>query len=188
MPYVSLKVAFGKPTSSSTSISSTSIPGFEEYYKNNKELNSLRVAAGVKLFDALRTELELGMNTGTRVSWDDIENSTFSNALLVNAYYDFDTHTGFKPYIGAGIGIAELEYKNEDWITGLVFKDKGTNFAYQFGAGVSYDFNKHFSLDVGYRYTNYGVFKKATTALGGVEDVKTALKTNDISVGFRVLF
>jgi opacity protein-like surface antigen len=76
-------------------------------------------------------------------------------AGLANAYYDFDTGTKLKPFVGAGVGIGQVK------LDGGSFDHDDTGFAYQLQTGVAYPINDKLSAQVAYRYL-------------GVNDVKIA--------------
>src|SRR5262249_53984481 len=67
-------------------------------------------------------------------------------AGLANGYYDFDTGTKLRPFVGAGVGIAQVK------LDGGPFHDDDTGFAYQFQTGVAYPINERLSAQVAYRY------------------------------------
>jgi opacity protein-like surface antigen len=67
-------------------------------------------------------------------------------AGLLNGYYDFDTGTAFRPFVGAGFGIAQVK------LDGGPIHDDDTGFAYQLQTGVSYPINPQLSAQVAYRY------------------------------------
>lgn len=66
--------------------------------------------------------------------------------FMANAWYDFYTGEPWRPYLGGGIGMANLALDeatladDDDWV-----------FAYQFGAGVSYEITPRVVLAVEYR-------------------------------------
>lgn len=85
------------------------------------------------------------------------DNTVASNAghikifsLMLNALYDFDTGTPFRPYLGAGGGGANVEYK----VNGNKFSFDNSNakLAGQLIAGLAYDFSPNLSVNVEYRY------------------------------------
>lgn len=60
---------------------------------------------------------------------------TFDNDVKVygvNAYYDFDMKSAFKPFVGVGLGMADIQYA----------KDK--ELAYSLHIGANYDIDKDF--------------------------------------------
>lgn len=101
--------------------------------------------------------------------------------VMANAYVDLAHYGAFQPYIGAGIGAANVNY--DTWNTREVCEgctytsDKeGLNswrFAMALMAGVSYDMTEQLKLDVGYRYTHitggdaYGFDAADRAPLGG---------------------
>lgn len=72
-------------------------------------------AVGYKYGNGLRSELELGYR-GAGV--DSVSLSTQDGgsakvlSLMANTLYDIPTNTGFSPYVGAGAGIAKIDYNN----------------------------------------------------------------------------
>lgn len=95
-------------------------------------------------------------------------------ALMFNAYYDFATGTHLTPYVGAGMGGARLKYSEHEKAI------HQTELAWQLGFGVAYDFNSHWSADLGYRYIDYGKFKS--------HGVEVESKANEIMLGARYTF
>lgn len=71
---------------------------------------------------------------------------------MVNGYYDFDIESAFTPYVGGGIGIANVSI-NDLAVLGIpLADDDDTVFAYQFGAGVGYEISPTLTLTADYRY------------------------------------
>lgn len=73
-------------------------------------------------------------------------------AVMANVWYDFDVG-GVRPYIGGGIGWADVELDGT-YVGGTLpvidFSDDG--FAWQLGAGVNFAISPNVQLGVGYRY------------------------------------
>jgi opacity protein-like surface antigen len=93
--------------------------------------------------------------------------------VLLNAYFDLGNWSGFTPYVGAGAGVAQVQWT--DWDTrelcdttgggtcptpphaggGVIdFSNRTTDewkFAWAVMAGFSYALNPNLSIDVGYR-------------------------------------
>lgn len=142
-------------------------------------------------------------------------NCTVSNAsklkqhlYLANGYVDLGTWSGVTPYVGAGLGIANLgvsgsnNYLNAgvapagsitDSVTGTVYTfdykhataKHYYNFAYALMAGVSYDINNNAKVDLGYRYANAGRY----LTYGPVSAVATrkTLDSHEVRVGVRYM-
>lgn len=81
------------------------------------------------------------------VSWrnNEIEGSTAEAdvwAAMLNGYYDFHRGRRLRPYLGLGVGWANVD----------VGFDEGDGFAYQGLAGVAFGLTPQLDLDIGYRY------------------------------------
>lgn len=81
-------------------------------------------------------------------------------AGLANAYYDFDTGTKLRPFVGAGVGLGQVK------LTGGAVHDDDTGFAYQLQTGVAYPINDRLSAQVGYRYLGVNDVKIGSGAQG----------------------
>jgi len=153
---------------------------------------------------AIRAELEWHRNTAGRYSntWRDTAGWAISekfkvktDALMLNAYYDFDTGSAFTPYIGAGIGYAKTKvaYADNNFNINGFWKqtDSHTNIAWQIGAGIAYELNDNVSIDVGYRYVDYGKFDVLNTtavAFGNITRDTYEVTANELYAGIRYSF
>lgn len=75
--------------------------------------------------------------------------------LMANAYVDLGTWHGITPYLGAGIGGAQVSWDRlENTTTGTAIHNGSSNwrFAWALMAGASYCMSDKLKLDVGYRY------------------------------------
>lgn len=158
----------------------------------------------------LRAEIELGMDgkakesakEGDGYSYFESEYSFEKASLMANVYFDFDTKTAFSPYISVGAGVARVkgslyEY-GEDNSYFEEFSGSKTqyNFAYQLTAGVGYKINDKMTLDVSYRYADFGESKISGSGAGfdamgayTLEDeVKADLTSSEIMIGLRYTF
>lgn len=79
-------------------------------------------------------------------------------AGLANGFYDFDTGTKIRPYVGAGVGVGQVK------LDGGAVHDDDTGFAYQLLTGVSYPINDQLSAQVGYRYLGVNDIKVGSGA------------------------
>lgn len=80
-----------------------------------------------------------------------------SIAVIVNAYYDFINTTGITPYLGAGIGAANVGGKYQSSFEPITqhantLKDSDWGFAVQAIGGVSIALSPQLSLVADYRY------------------------------------
>jgi len=100
---------------------------------------------------------------------------------LVNAYYDIDTGTRFRPYVSGGVGFARIDAKfNVTGVTGISTSDQDTVLAYQFGAGLGYDVSDNITIEAGYRYLT------GQDAEFGTD--KASFASHNFSAGIRIHF
>jgi opacity protein-like surface antigen len=116
-----------------------------------------------------------------------------STILLWNGYYDIRTGTAFSPYIGGGLGFAVNQLTRSDALTdsaagSFSVSDRTTrvNFAGAAMAGVTYDVNSMFSIDVGYRFLYIGGTDIDLTLNGLASDVQVGgISEHQVRAGFR---
>jgi opacity protein-like surface antigen len=74
------------------------------------------------------------------------------DSLLLSSYYVYRTTSIFSPYLGVGLGAAQVRADKLE-VTGQPLSDStDTVFAYQGGVGVDMNVYKSVSLDLGYRF------------------------------------
>lgn len=108
--------------------------------------------------------------------YEDFKMKIDVQSLFFNAYYDFKNTTSFTPYIGAGVGLAFVGAKTsvnsheegEPDESDSFGKKTRTNFAWNVGLGCAYALNDTVSIDLGYRYADFG--KAKTKSYSGVDD------------------
>jgi len=71
--------------------------------------------------------------------------------LMTNGIYNFKNKTTVTPYIGGGLGVSWIDVEDFD----------GTEFAYQFLAGMDMAINNNFSFLLGYRYIGVSDISKS---------------------------
>ncbi|MBA3005330.1 MAG: outer membrane beta-barrel protein [Proteobacteria bacterium] len=152
-------------------------------------------------FNGFRAEAELGyqQNNLDTDDWREADrfgyyrSGTLSYAdgdmtattFFANGYYDFKNNSPFVPYLGVGIGYANIELndvKVDPWDVGYS-NDDGV-FAYQLMAGVSYAINKTVALDFSYRYV--GAADPSFDDYGGTTDFEFA--SHNFLLGARMSF
>ena len=119
-------------------------------------------AFGTTIGSAGRIEVEIGsrVNDMDEVSSDDydfdllVDGDVTTAFFMGNAYYDFKNESRFTPFIGGGLGFADIEYDIDDVfdIDDTGFKDDDDVLAYQFMLGGSYAATEQLSIDLQYRF------------------------------------
>ena len=107
-----------------------------------------------------------------------------SVSLMSNFYLDVPLPlTGFSVWAGGGVGVVMFDgdVENVSSLDDADFGDAEYGFAYQLRAGVTYDFTRNLSLNVGYRYWRAGEVDFDNARLE-----ETELQTIDI--GLRLTF
>ena len=111
-------------------------------------LNNIRVEGEISY-----QKSDFDETTGLGLSLDSTGDVT-GTAFMVNGYYDFVNSSKFIPYIGAGLGYANVEINDYNIPGSGVpdYNDDDSVFAYQFGAGIGYAINEKIMIDLKYRY------------------------------------
>lgn len=144
------------------------------------------IASEIGSGNVVRFELEYNKTSDNESSfyWDDYKAENSAEAYMLNAYYDFRIDSKFTPYVGVGIGSAKVKYKMKEWTYSESFSDR--KLAWQIGAGIAYAATDNVSVDVGYRYIDYGDFKKHFEDWSGSYSFST--RANELYVGLRYSF
>jgi opacity protein-like surface antigen len=140
------------------------------------------IALGNALSNGMRFEAELGYGSSDldEVSIDGFGSASMGGdittlALMGNIYYDFCKDCTFSPFIGAGIGIENIDVDID-----FAGSEDDTVFAYQIAAGGSFAVSSAVNLDVQYRFCGTD-----DPDLDGTEVEYTAHK---VMVGIRYSF
>ena len=120
-----------------------------------------------------------------------------SDIFLANAYVDFGTWNCLTPFIGFGIGGAYNTFAD---LTDLGIATSGNglgtnasqfNFAWALHAGLSYNVTQNFSVELAYRYLNYGSVTDQVNCMGGCNPDSYKLQnltSQDLMLGIRFRF
>jgi opacity protein-like surface antigen len=133
---------------------------------------------------------------------DQFTGSIHSTVVLANGYIDLGTWNCLTPFIGAGVGVAFNTFS--DLVdTGIAESGSGmghnpteAHLAWALHAGLSYAVTQNFTMELAYRYLNYGSVKDSINCIGGAavgcgfaDSFKVDnLSSNDIMLGFRWRF
>ncbi|WP_413989231.1 outer membrane protein [Labrys okinawensis] len=105
--------------------------------------------------------------------------------MLANFYYDIGTWKGITPYLGAGLGVAHLQWDDLK-CSGPCSAASGEGhwrFAWQVGAGVSYAVSEKVSLDADYRLLDLG--KAGAGSMSGGNVAASTIWDNELRISLR---
>jgi opacity protein-like surface antigen len=153
---------------------------------------------GYQVTDYFRTDLTLDYMTRAKFTSDRDESKMSALSLLANAYVDLGTWNRVTPYLGAGIGGAQVKWGDlRNQFPGVDDRHKGARnwrFAYALMAGASYCFNSNLELDAGYRFTRINggrMFEYADSSAGGPgagPGFDKGFNVNEVRTGLRYQF
>ena len=117
-------------------------------------------------------------------------------SVFLNVFYDIETGTPFTPYVGGGLGVAiinadgDLEVSDDgDSVYDESSSNTQTNFAFNLAAGVGYDVNDALTLDLGYRYADFGNAESGDVGFDDIEIKGEAdLIAHEVLFGLRYTF
>jgi opacity protein-like surface antigen len=119
-------------------------PGFNVSGAFGRYVDDIRVIR-------LEAEVLYNRNDISNISNTAADGNLSSVSLMFNAFYDFNTDSNWTPYIGGGIGYARVAFDDLSVGGTTLIDDSGDTFAWQFKAGVSYQFNPSISISANYR-------------------------------------
>jgi len=140
---------------------------------------NLAAGAGIKMEEGvLRLELEYAQNDDAEKTIAGEKAKFESYAVFANAYFDFNTNSAFRPYVGIGFGGSKVKFGNKS----------ENEFAYNYNVGVSYLMNDNAALDLGYRFASYANFEEEITGPGTYQKIEYKAHANEIMLGVRFSF
>ncbi|MGE0409209.1 MAG: OmpA family protein [Amphiplicatus sp.] len=162
-------------------------------------------ALGYEYGNGWRTELEFNHRDNDARHWTSMPPvfSGFSGgalsggisswAFMANILRDFNPDQKINPYIGAGIGFAQLNAELSgaapgaaNGLTPLVVDDRHDGFAYQAIAGVAIGLAENLSLDISYRYfRTLGDAQFSGTLAGAPLTFDTVYDSHNLFAGLR---
>jgi OmpA-OmpF porin, OOP family len=156
------------------------------------------VAGGGRQFDfGLRVEGEVGYRQASvdsvklgGVGSANASGNTSALSFMINGLYDFnnigyDLGPKFKPYVGAGIGFANVSANNIKVLNTTILDDSDVVFTYQAIGGISYEVMPKTTMFLEYRY--FATTDPKLSAPGG-GSVKSEFQSNNIMIGARYAF
>jgi opacity protein-like surface antigen len=195
--YVSGSVGLNAPTNSVTNYS---------YSSNSEDVTYFLKSGGALLgavgcdYGSFRLEGELGYQTFKVNQATAIYNGGAPNVIaasgnghvfsfLANGYYDLPVGKSIKPYVTAGVGLANVRFADLSFYENAPTYDMdSTALAYQIGAGVAVPVSKKVTIDARYRYFGTGLFNIPEFAVAVYNPVgcETSFHTHQVLLGMRV--
>lgn len=112
-------------------------------------------AVGYRFAEGFRIEAELGYREHDldNIANVAVESKVSALSAMANAYYDIQTDLGFTPYVGAGLGISQVEVDPVS-VAGITLtnKEDDTVFAYAAMAGINVPLTDEVALGFEYKY------------------------------------
>ena len=122
---------------------------------------------------------------GAGNSTNGVSGNRHTHSIMTNVLYDLSTGWPITPHIGVGIGAMNVFDGLRVPGSGQLFNDSNWQFGYQAIAGLRYEINALFALDLDYRYlaTTESTFRIPNTSLR----YRTGANTNNFvaSVTYR---
>ncbi len=125
------------------------------------------------------------LNLDTLGSFD-ADGDVSALGFMANAWYDFDTGSPWKPFIGGGVGTARISLNDISSSTISLADDEDQVFAYQAGAGIGYELTPTVIVSLGYRF--FGTSDPEFTAVNGTTTFDGEYRSHNVEVGVRFLF
>ena len=142
---------------------------------------------GYQLDNGFRFEAEVTLRANgiDEVDGVSLDGDVISVAAMGNVFYEFFGVPSIRPYLGLGIGFANV-WMNDLSLVGLTFiDDVDTVFAYQFIGGMGFPLSRTVTLTVDYRFF-------ATEDLEFVDFaadiIEIEYRNSSVLVGIRALF
>ena len=152
---------------------------FKTNVKDNFTGLSVAAGSGFQMeTGTIRLELEYTRNDNAKKDRDGNQVRVKSSATFASAYFDFNTNTALRPYVGAGFGCSRIRFEGRD----------KTDGAFHYSAGLGYSLNDHMTLDLGYRYAVYADFTEKNKTGEAYQRNKYKMKSDEISFGVRFIF
>ena len=180
-------------------------------HSGKKSFNSSQIYSlgfGYKINDKFRSELTYSYtDLKYSVHKDNIANNNVVpadfnqkvniQAGMINLFYDVMTYQKLTPYLGIGVGYANINPKDAIRVTNgkekTYVSKKSNNLSYSLMGGISFEMNDKVNLDIGYKFQDFGKasgFNKVESASGStdVDPKKFKIKTHSATVGLRFNF
>jgi opacity protein-like surface antigen len=110
-------------------------------------------------------------------------------AMFWNVFLDVPITDAFDLYLGGGVGFGVHDFRvrlGNGPLSVSETKDDELNFAWQVGTGMAYDVADWLTLDLGYRYVDFGQLDVDMSSLLLKSDYEMDLTSHDLILGVRI--
>lgn len=125
---------------------------------------------------------QLGTTVGAVVA--DGRGELTTTSLFANLYYDFPMGGAFQPYLGAGIGVSEIDVDYSPSGIGII-NDKDTAFAWQLKGGVTWRFDPKWEAYGEYAYRQSDDVTFDNQLFPGTLDIENTQSVVSLGVRYR---
>ncbi len=177
-------------TSNGATITTNYDPGFAFVAAGGRQFDfGLRLEGEIGYRQASVDNIQLGAGTGGGGTLP-AQGTMSALSFMVNGLYDFnnigyDLGPKFKPYVGAGVGFANVSANNIQALNTTIIDDSQIVFAYQAIGGISYLVAPQTTMFLEYRY--FATTNPSFSGVGG-GTVKSEFQSNNIMIGARYAF
>ena len=172
-----------------------SAAGFSNPIDNSLDSGFLGgIGAGIKS-RWLRTDITIDYISpltykGSVAAPDDTTAKVAALAALFNGYVDLGTWYNFTPYLGGGIGAAQMRVSDYASTAAPPFATGSSktqyNFAWSLTGGIGYQVAPNIVVDANYRYVNFGDVASASDPFGDMTLKNVA--AHEVRLGIRWSF
>lgn len=113
------------------------------------------------------------------------DNHVNASTFMLNAIYDVPVLDGFRPYIGAGLGVAVVDLDYQLAGSEQLLRSSKADLAFQGLAGVSYPVSDALTAELGYRFL---VTPQMRLRVAGGSEVDAKYKAHSLLIGLRYAF
>lgn len=135
---------------------------------------------GYQFTDNIRGDITAGYRK-MKVSDTPIEAGIWD--VMANAYYDIGNFSGVTPYIGAGIGMVNVDYKVKGLAGDVLNGTDTTRLQWALMAGAAIDVTENVKFDLGYRYAR--IASGDAGNIGGLTVADRGLQSHQLRAGLR---
>jgi opacity protein-like surface antigen len=153
---------------------------------------ALGLVFGARVAPNLRAEVELSYSnsdvdkTSTVLNVIAAVGDLSSTSLLINGWYEFETNSSWRPYVGGGIGYTKVDADIDTAPSFSTFNDSDGGFSYQIGFGVTFPIGQSGTVDISYRYRetpNLTLVSANDTAFDDID-----FKSQTLQIGYNYRF